>query len=242
MVLTVYGIEKKWWKDLEHSPLLHLLHGTYDMAVPDICGSDSEEDEPLMIPERTGAAASASAAEVPKTVKESNAELRKVRGQHKNTMHFTCTVMSNIQKFRRIDGVQEVQYPMVTLTKTKLTETHTRGGTLNFFTQLAEGLFGKTVMDCWLRLQNLDVLERLDFNMDASAGPLQLEKDQEVADVMFQTAVSLSRDFLKFDLEHTHALPLYLARLVTSEDTDDPAIQEASNTNECQTVSDDASG
>jgi hypothetical protein len=81
------GFRAGWWPNLHASPLSEAPQ--QDAALAGGLGFEA--------PAAEQAAGDDDAAAPPRTVRESNAAIRKLRSTAKNTLHLTCMIMSNMQ-------------------------------------------------------------------------------------------------------------------------------------------------
>ena len=89
----------------------------------------------------------------PRGVNASNAEMRTVRGAHKNTLHYMTMLLGDLHKLRKLDAVQLINDNIIGVFKQRLTASKTIRGTCEFYVGMADGLCTKTLYTCW------DVLE-----------------------------------------------------------------------------------
>ena len=201
MIHIYMGLQRKWWKSFEECPL-------FDLCVADLGMLDDNDEE--YIP--AGVVADEDAEDVPEvargskdpvpepkrrmTVGESNDCLRKVRGQHKNTMHFSTTAFARFTQLRCIDVCTGLQDEIVTVFKLRLSESKTRRGMRTMYIDFADGLWSKTISKVWAKLSDPEFARGLGYSASAEQSPKKIAANKEVVRVAFDMTMSLSEKFL----------------------------------------------
>lgn len=174
-----------------------------EVATPAVCAS--------------GVAPAPNSSDTPRTVRDSNAELRKVRSQCKNTLHFCCLVLSNRFSHQITDCVDIVCDPSNQFFDLGITECRTREGNLHFHLGLCHGGF-KHVMDRMLsKMHCPEALKAIRFLPIEGAGmyeEAQLQQDAYLANLMLSIWMSVAKNMLMSSMAFSHRFPGFFIALL----------------------------
>ncbi|CAK0877019.1 unnamed protein product, partial [Prorocentrum cordatum] len=218
MILLHMGIQKGWWKDVQHSPLFKVLTDVGDVCdddgLHDLAGGGDDADGPPDPPAPAGGLALAAK---PK-VKDSNAALQRVRQSRVNTLDFACWYLADIGGSREMDAATIAVGPLTELFHVHLTTHKTLWGHQEFFNGLSEGLLIDTIVKTWDLMRDPSTMRSLGLATFDRMGWTSLESDKKVAQVLFDCCVSVTANLGVYEFEFTHSLYGFCPRLLQTTD------------------------
>ena len=189
------GIRKKWWS-FGTSPLFG-VHATNCAHIDDGGPQLDSGEAAALAPPVAGASAGASASgacgstdvpAAPKGVKNSNAELSKVRLRHNNTVDFSAHTLLNSKKMRSLDAVVYIEAPLVEQFKFGLAG-KTYEEQLEFWEGLALCGWSVAVGRAWMCLSSQTFAEDCGLSLTTGVNEATKLEDDAVVQVAYDAAL-----------------------------------------------------
>lgn len=222
MVLRWSGIQQKWWRRLEDTPLFQRASDADGLVVEGGQAEGGSENAPAQAPP-----VAVGGDQAGKSAARSNTRLENMRQSAKNTMHFAASWLA--QRKRRclwcvMSGLEE---PLRVQCGERLVMQQTRRGNRERFRQLVIGGYREEFCRVFGILGDAGELRRFEFGSVLHFGddpsPGELHQDDEVITAAFEFACELVRARLLSLMSHSHTLPgLFAAILYIPEGGDNP--------------------
>lgn len=165
----------------------------------------------------------------PRTVKDSNSELRKVRNQCHNTLHFCCLVLANRFTSQITDSIVVTCRAANEFFDLGITECRTRMGSVHFHVRLCQGGFKNIIGQMFKDIHDpasLHAIKLLPVEEAGCAEAAAVEQDSYLCNMMFSLWMATSASMLLSTMTYSHRLPgLFLSLLAPGEDDRRDALQ-----------------
>lgn len=166
-------------------------------------------------------AAGGVASNEPRTIRESNAALNRVRGRCVNTLHFAANVLSNFYGGQAAEVVDAALLPFSSYFDSGKTVCKTRKGSLNFHKDVAStGLRGvvSAAMDVLAtpeKLENIDFIPPSELHNTDEGAKLH---DSYLARMLFDLILSASKSYIMSGMTYSACYPGLFLLLVEPTD------------------------
>ena len=214
LVLLHMGMRGGYWKKSTANPASMLLDGTGVDVPPDA-------SVPLAVAPPAGLGSVGSSGAVPDfaktSVASSNKQLKTQRESAQNTMDLAAQILSNEKQCRVVDGIRHVIHWFHHSFGLAITKATTKKGTLELFTEFAQGHVNTQFMHSALLSLSCggESFRRIGFaDRSSSLGPAALAGDTEVAGKMMRFVVAFVGLRLANHLQYMASLPGALVLLV----------------------------
>ena len=210
MFLALHGMKSGYWTDVASSPLA----GGYKRGLVDAQPADAPEVA-VAVP-----AGQPEAEQPPRTVKESNRELEKLRKQGRNNIELCVIILSNMVTKRLMHVLRLSVKPIRVAFGKEEVKAKTRSGTLEMYMSWSLGGYNVMLGEVFAVLDDARALATMGFRSPSDGQPSagELAEDVQVAERLLQLIVNLVGSRLETMLYYSHCVPGMFVQLLSKDD------------------------
>ncbi|CAE7837000.1 dpf-6 [Symbiodinium sp. CCMP2592] len=215
LVFLWMGIQRKWWTSLAELPILSLREEDVFREKAEAASSSCQG--PQYRAEVRDIAAEFTGGERKKSVAESNAELKRLKTSSKHMLHLCANILGNPFANTLTELTLVVCQPLCRFIDGMRTTCSTPWGSEDFHISLANGSLQNAVSETWSVLSNNCLLQSAGFLETHNCGKraaAELENDNKLAEILFETAAEIIAQFTLSGMTWTHRYPGFFVSLL----------------------------
>jgi hypothetical protein len=218
LVLLSYGLRKGWWDHISDTPLYSSRHMQGDLADFGVGAEDlaaaAHVAEQLAVKKAGGGELVA-----PRSVKESNRLVERMRTGCKNTLHFTANVLANKWSCQMQDLLFTFLEPSSKAHSCHVSLSKTQAGCMQWRLMQAKGSWLDQLGGVWAKFEDMEALNYIGFKFESDLDEAEELHEQRLATVCFRLSLCIcSHEFLT-GAAYSFTLPCYFAALLDPDET-----------------------